>query len=100
MFLEEFDSAVVAGSHQKFGKISTTKRHGLLPNDYVMVIYESQGVCRYGIVTNIESLQNVSVRILHKRSIGKDEQSYVQKVEQFSTHQVKLIYRVPKGKNA
>ena len=100
MFLEEFDNAVVTGDYQKFGKVSTTKKHELLPDDYVLVVYESQGVRRYGIVTKIDSLHNVSVKILHKRSIGKDGQSYVQKIEQFSTRQVKLIYRVSKGKNA
>ena len=79
MFLEEFDNSVVTGSNQKFGKVSTTKKHGLLPNDYVMVIYESQGVRRYGIVKDIPSLHNVNVKILHKRSVGK-EQSYAQKI--------------------
>ena len=100
MFLEEFDNAVVTGDYQKFGKVSTTKKHDLSPGDYVLVVYETQGVRRYGIVTKIDSLHNVSVKILHKRSIGKDGQNYVQKIEQFSTRQVKLIYRVPKGKNA
>ena len=98
MFLGEFDNAVVTGSYQKFGMVSTTKKHGLLPNDYVMVIYESQGVRRYGIVKDIPSLHNVNVKILHKRSVGK-EQSYAQKVEQFSVNQVKLIYRVPRNKD-
>ena len=83
---------------QKFCKVLTTKKHGLLPNDFVMVVYESQGVRRYGIVKDIPSSHNVNVKILHKRSVGK-EQSYAQKVEQFSVNQVKLIYRVPKNKD-
>ena len=44
MFLEEFDNSVVTGDYQKFGKISTTKKHELLPGDFVLVIYETQKV--------------------------------------------------------
>ena len=82
MFLEEFDNAVVTGAYQKFGKVSTTKKHGLLPNDFVMVVYESQGVRRYGIVKDMPSAHNVNVKILHKRSVGK-EQSELQKLNSF-----------------
>ena len=67
-------------------------------NDFVMVVYQTQGVRRYGIVTDIPSPHNISVKILHKKSIGK-EQNFAQKVEQFSVSQVKLIYRSPKNKD-
>ena len=80
---------------QKFGKKSTTEKHELKTGDFVLVIYETQKMRRYGIITNIDSLHTVSVRILHKRSIGRNGQNYVPKVEQFSAQQVKLIYRVP-----
>ena len=98
MFLQEFDNSVVTGDYQKFGKTSTTKKHELKPGDFVLVIYETQKVRRYGIITKIDSLHTVSVKILHKRCIGKNGQNYVPKVEQFSTQQVKLLYRVPKSK--
>ena len=100
MFLAEFDNSVVTGDYQKFGKTSTTKKHELIPGDFVLVIYETQNVRRYGIITKVNSLHTVSVKVLHKRSVGKDGQNYVPKIEQFSTQQVKLIYRVPKGKQA
>ena len=98
IFLNEFDTAVITGSFQRYGQASTTKKHGLMINDYVMVVYETQGLRRYGIVTDVPSSHNVSVRILHKRSIGK-EQTYAQKVEQFSVSQVKLIYRSSNNKD-
>ena len=73
IFLNEFDTAVITGSFQKHGIASTTKKHGLMINDFVMVVYQTQGVRRYGIVTDIPSPHNISVKILHKTSIGKEQ---------------------------
>jgi len=95
MFLQQFDNSVVTGNFQKFGKKSTTEKHELKIGDFVLVIYETQKLRRYGIITNIDSQHTVTARILHKKSIGKNGQNYVPKIEQFSAQQVKLIYRVP-----
>ena len=95
MFLQEFENSVVTGDYTKFGKTSITRKHELLPGDFVLVIYETQNVRRYGIITEVNSHHTVTVKVLHKRSVGKDGQDYVPKIEQFSAQQVKLIYRVP-----
>ena len=100
MLLQEFDNSVVTGDYPKFGKTSITRKHELLPGDFVLVIYETQNVRRYGIITEVNSHHTVTVKVLHKRSVGKDGQNYVPKIEQFSAQQVKLIYRVPKSKQA
>ena len=92
MFLQEFESSVVTGDYTKFGKTSITRKHKLLPGDFV---YETQNVRRYGIIKEVNSHHTVTVKVLHKRSVGKNEQNYVPKTEQFSAQQIKLIYRVP-----
>ena len=96
--MNEFDQAVITGSFQRYGKAATTRKHGLMINDFVMIVYETQSLRRYGIVTEVLSSHNVRVKILHKRSIGK-KQTHTPKVETFSASQVKLIYRSSDNKD-
>ena len=63
--MNEFDQAVVTSNFQKYGKAATTRKHGLKINDFVMVVYETQSLRRYGIITEVLSSHNVRVKILH-----------------------------------
>ena len=83
---------MVSGNFQKFGKVATTRKSGLKENDFVMVVYETQNLRRYGVITEILSPHNARVKILHKRTIGK-KQTFTPKIETSSTSQIKLVYR-------
>ena len=68
------------------------KNESLKKDDFVMVIFETQEKCCFGIVMDIPSKHSVQVKILQKKTIG-DNTEYTHKIETFSTKQVVLIYR-------